>query len=59
MQLFLVRIVPIIGKDVPDFTYGVNLNLQWKNFELSVFGQGVSGTMTAFESEQISAFMLS
>ena len=48
----------IIGKDVPDFTYGVNLNLQWKNFELSVFGQGVSGTMTAFESEQISAFML-
>ena len=32
----------IIGKDVPDFTYGVNLNLQWKNFELSVFGQGVS-----------------
>ena len=22
----------IIGKDVPDFTYGVNLNLQWKNF---------------------------
>ena len=48
----------IIGKEVPDFTYGVNLNLQWKNFELSVFGQGVSGTMTAFESEQISAFML-
>ena len=34
------------------------MNLQWKNFELSVFGQGVSGTMTAFESEQISAFML-
>ena len=22
----------IIGKDVPDFTYGVNLNLQWKNY---------------------------
>lgn len=48
----------IIGKDVPDFTYGINLNMQWKNFELSIFGQGVSGTMAAFESEQISAFML-
>lgn len=48
----------IIGKDVPDFTYGVNLNLQWKNFELSVFGQGVSGTSVAFESEQVFAFML-
>ena len=49
----------IIGKDVPDFTYGVNLNLQWKNFWNYLYlGQGVSGTMTAFESEQISAFML-
>ena len=27
----------IIGKDVPDFTYGININLQWKNFELSAF----------------------
>lgn len=48
----------IIGKDVPDFTYGINLNLQYKDFELSVFGQGVSGTDAAFESEQVSAFML-
>lgn len=48
----------IIGKDVPDFTYGVNINLQWKNFELSAFGQGVSGTSVAFESEQVFAFML-
>lgn len=48
----------IIGKDVPDFTYGINLNLQYKDFELSVFGQGVSGTMAGFESEQVSAFML-
>ena len=58
LVVFLMPVISIIGKDVPDFTYGVNLNLQWKNFELSVFGQGVSGTMTAFESEQISAFML-
>ncbi|WP_302572573.1 TonB-dependent receptor [Parabacteroides goldsteinii] len=48
----------IIGKDVPDFTYGINLNLQYKDFELSIFGQGVSGTMAGFESEQVSAFML-
>lgn len=48
----------IIGKDVPDFTYGINLNLQYKDFEFSIFGQGVSGTMVGFESEQFSAFML-
>ena len=48
----------VIGKDVPDFTYGLNLNLQWKNIELSIFGQGVSGTKVAFESEQVFAFML-
>ena len=48
----------IIGKDVPDFTYGVNLSVQWKGFELSVFGQGVSGTSVGFESEQVFAFML-
>ena len=46
----------VIGCDVPDFTYGVNLNLQWKNWELSVFGQGVFGTVVAFESEQVFAF---
>lgn len=48
----------IIGKDVPDFTYGLNLSLQYKNFELSIFGQGISGTDVAFESEQAFAFML-
>lgn len=48
----------IIGKDVPDFTYGLNLSVQWKGLELSLFGQGVSGTSVAFESEQVFAFML-
>ena len=48
----------VIGKDVPDFTYGLNLSLQYKNFELSIFGQGVSGTNVAFESEQVFGFML-
>lgn len=46
----------IIGNDVPNFTYGVNLNLQYKNFEFSAFGQGVSGTMVAFESYGLHPF---
>lgn len=48
----------IIGCDVPSFTYGLNVSLQYKNFELSLFGQGVGGTKVAFESEQVFAFML-
>ena len=48
----------VIGKDVPNFTYGINFNLTWKDFEFSAFGQGVSGTSVAFESEQIWAFFL-
>lgn len=48
--------ITIIGKDVPDFTYGININLQYANFELSLFGQGVCGTKAAFESEQVFAF---
>lgn len=37
----------IIGKEVPDFTYGINFNLGWRNFEFSLLGQGVSGTKVA------------
>lgn len=48
----------IIGKDVPDFTYGFNVNVNWKNLELGLFGQGVSGTSVAFESEQVWAYFL-
>ncbi|MDB5260881.1 MAG: TonB-dependent receptor plug [Adhaeribacter sp.] len=32
-----------IGNPHPDFTYGVNLNLGYKNFDLSAFFQGVQG----------------
>ena len=39
----------IIGKDVPDFTYGLNLSVQYKGIELSMMGQGVSGTSVAFD----------
>lgn len=46
----------IIGCDVPKFTYGVNLNLMYKNFELAVFGQGVGGTKVAFDVYGIHPF---
>ncbi|MCS2799103.1 hypothetical protein NXX24_21110 [Bacteroides fragilis] len=36
-----MKIKIILGKDVPDFTYGVNLSLQYKGFEFSMFGQGI------------------
>ncbi|MBO0929780.1 SusC/RagA family TonB-linked outer membrane protein [Fibrella aquatilis] len=33
----------IIGNPHPAFTYGLNLSLNYKNFGLTVFGQGVQG----------------
>lgn len=33
----------IIGNPHPDFTYGVNINVNYKNFSLTLFGQGVHG----------------
>ena len=33
----------IIGNPHPNFTYGLNLNVGYKNFDLTVFGQGVQG----------------
>ncbi|MVM35735.1 SusC/RagA family TonB-linked outer membrane protein [Spirosoma sp. HMF4905] len=33
----------IIGSPHPKFTYGLNLNLNYKNFGLTLFGQGVDG----------------
>jgi len=33
----------IIGNPLPDFTYGLNLNLSFKNFDIIAFVQGVSG----------------
>lgn len=47
----------VIGCDVPDFTYGVNLSVNYKNFEFSVFGQGIGGgTDVAFEVYQVHPF---
>ncbi len=33
----------IIGNPHPDFTYGININLGYKNWDLTMFGQGVQG----------------
>ncbi|HEY1006354.1 MAG TPA: TonB-dependent receptor [Sphingobacteriaceae bacterium] len=32
-----------IGDPTPNVTYGLTLNADWKNFDILVFGQGVSG----------------
>mgnify|MGYP002777751892 CR=1 FL=1 len=33
----------IIGNPHPDFTYGLNVSVGYKNFDLTLFGQGVHG----------------
>ena len=33
----------MIGKGIPDMTYGLTINLNWKNFDFSIFGNGVAG----------------
>jgi TonB-dependent starch-binding outer membrane protein SusC len=32
-----------LGKPLPDFTYGLTLNFDYKGFDLKLFGQGVGG----------------
>ncbi len=32
-----------LGNPNPSFTFGINLNMSYKNFDFSIFGQGVSG----------------
>jgi hypothetical protein len=32
-----------IGKAIPDYTYGLTLNLGYKGFDLNIFGSGVGG----------------
>ena len=32
-----------LGSAIPDFTYGINIALSWRNFDLTVFGNGVQG----------------
>jgi hypothetical protein len=33
----------VIGKQFPDLTYSMNINLDWKGFDFSMFFQGVQG----------------
>jgi hypothetical protein len=33
----------LIGNPIPDFTYGLNISMDYKNFDLNVFVQGVEG----------------
>jgi len=33
----------LLGSPIPKWTYGINLNAAYKNFDISVFGQGVGG----------------
>ena len=37
-----------VGNPFPDFTYGLNLSLTWKNFDFSVLAQGVQGNDVYF-----------
>lgn len=46
----------IVGNDVPNLTYGLNLELKYKNFTLSVLGQGVSNVKVYMDCEASQAF---
>jgi TonB-linked SusC/RagA family outer membrane protein len=35
--------ITYIGKAMPDYTYGITLNLAWKGIDFSLFGTGVGG----------------
>ncbi|MCB0650259.1 MAG: TonB-dependent receptor [Saprospiraceae bacterium] len=37
-----------LGNPFPDYIYGLNLNLSYKNFDLSVMGQGIKGNDVYF-----------
>lgn len=46
----------VVGQDVPDFTYGLTLDLKYKNWALSVIGQGVTGVKVYMDNEASQAF---
>jgi len=41
----------VIGKQFPDLTYSLNLNLEWKGFDFGAFFQGVQGIQGYFYYE--------
>lgn len=46
----------ITGNDVPYLTYGVNLSANYKNFDFSLLGSGVSNVKVYLEAEASQAF---
>lgn len=46
----------IIGNDVPYFTYGLNLGVNYKGFDLAVQGQGVKDVKVYLSGEESQAF---
>jgi TonB-dependent starch-binding outer membrane protein SusC len=46
----------VIGKQFPDLTYSLNLNLEWKGFDFSAFLQGVQGIEGYFYYEIATPF---
>ena len=44
-----------LGKGIPSWTYGITINLNWKGFDLNIFGTGVAGNSiypTAFRVDR-------
>lgn len=46
----------VVGNDVPKITYGLNMEVNYKNFTLSVMGQGVSKVKVYMDNEASQAF---
>ena len=48
-----------LGKTIPDFYYGLNFNFNWKNFDATIFFQGVSGVQlyNAFRQRAFNAML--
>lgn len=39
-----------LGRQTPQYLYGMNINLSWKGFDLAAFGQGIGSRMTYMSS---------
>eukprot|EP01029_Cantina_marsupialis_P000115 TRINITY_DN1011_c0_g2_i3.p1 TRINITY_DN1011_c0_g2~~TRINITY_DN1011_c0_g2_i3.p1 ORF type:complete len:1136 (-),score=194.61 TRINITY_DN1011_c0_g2_i3:9269-12676(-) len=46
----------IVGRDVPQFTYGMNMELNYKGLSLTMVGQGVTGVNVYMDNEASQAF---
>lgn len=46
----------VIGNEVPNFTYGLSIGGRYKNFDLSVVGQGVTNVQVYLDKESSQAF---